>query len=123
MSMGKRLELSDFQDSINNRLITVRKALKISSKNFADSIKISRNYLSEIECGKRKVNDRIIKLIALNFGVNEDWLKTGEGEMFADTEDPRLRQIISNFQQLDSFLQDYLVRQLDWMVKAFPKEE
>ncbi|MDR0910219.1 MAG: helix-turn-helix domain-containing protein [Spirochaetaceae bacterium] len=121
--MGKRLELSDFQDSINNRLITVRKALKISSKNFADSIKISRNYLSEIECGKRKVNDRIIKLIALNFGVNEDWLKTGEGEMFADTEDPRLRQIISNFQQLDSFLQDYLVRQLDWMVKAFPKEE
>jgi transcriptional regulator with XRE-family HTH domain len=94
-----------------------------SSKEFAEGIKISQNYMSELESGKRRVNDRIIKLVSLNFGVDEAWLKTGEGEMFKVGEDPRLRRIISNFQQLDESLQDYLVKQLDWMVKCFPRKQ
>ena len=65
-----------------------------------------------IETGVRKVNDRILQLISTKFNVNNDWLITGEGEMFnVDKPDIRLENLVNIYKQLDKTLQDYLLKQ------------
>jgi hypothetical protein len=49
----------------------------------------------------------------MTFGVNESWLKSGEGSMFDDIEDFKLNQVISTFRKLDPSYQDYVIKQLD----------
>lgn len=67
---------------INKRIKELRQELGLSQPIFAQRISISNGYIAAIELGNRRVNDRIIKLVCSEFNVNEDWLRTGEGEMF-----------------------------------------
>jgi plasmid maintenance system antidote protein VapI len=72
---------------MNQRLKIVitelRKRKKVYSQaEFAEIVGISRTQFSEIVTGKRKLSDRAIhKIIAAIPDINEDWLRTGEGEM------------------------------------------
>lgn len=68
--------------SINERVREVRKALNLSQEQFGERIGMVKSGISNIENGSRAVNERIIKLICSEFSVNEEWLRTGEGEMF-----------------------------------------
>ncbi|MBS7224885.1 MAG: helix-turn-helix transcriptional regulator [Clostridiaceae bacterium] len=66
-----------------SRLIELRSALNnISQEELGERIGLSRSGISNIEKGKRALNDRHIKLICTEFDVNEHWLRTGEGDMF-----------------------------------------
>ena len=72
---------------MNSRITALRLALgggkkKISQKQFGEKLGISDAYVAQLEGGK-PLNDRIINLICLTYGVNEHWFRTGEGEMFA----------------------------------------
>ena len=49
---------------------------------FAQKIGLSQNYVWMIERGDRCPSDRTIADICREFDVSEDWLRTGEGEMF-----------------------------------------
>lgn len=51
---------------------------------FATRIKISRSNMGNIETGEVSVTDRVISSICEEFGVNEDWLRDGTGNMFID---------------------------------------
>lgn len=42
---------------------------------------ISKSGVSDIESGRRKVTEQHI-IMLVNHGVNEEWLRTGTGEMF-----------------------------------------
>jgi transcriptional regulator with XRE-family HTH domain len=70
------------KDKIVERMIAVRKTLKLSQRTFADRLGIKRNAVSMIEVGTNTLTDQNIKLICMNFNVNEEWLRTGIGEMF-----------------------------------------
>ncbi|MDR2479993.1 MAG: helix-turn-helix domain-containing protein, partial [Treponema sp.] len=94
--------------SVSERIKLVRKTLKLSQVEFARAIYISNGYIAELECEHRRVNDRIIHLISLTFGVNEKWLKTGEGEMFYKTPGEKLRRMVSLFNELPPKFQDYV---------------
>ena len=67
---------------MHNRISDVRKAKGINQVKFAEELNLSRNFISLVETGAREPSDRTIKDICLKFGVNETWLRTGEGEMF-----------------------------------------
>lgn len=67
---------------MKERIIQLRKELKLSQSSFADKIDISRNFVGLVECGERNLSDRTIKDICEVFNVNEDWLRNGTGEMF-----------------------------------------
>lgn len=73
---------------MNNRLIMLRKSLKLTQQQFADKLRISRSNTAGYETGSRTPSDAVISLIcATNFDgkmVNKDWLNTGEGEMFLE---------------------------------------
>lgn len=66
---------------MNKRIAEVRKEAGINQQDFADRIGITKNYVSLIETGGRIPSDRTISDICREFHVNEQWLRTGEGEM------------------------------------------
>jgi transcriptional regulator with XRE-family HTH domain len=113
--------LSEYDYGINQRVILVRKALGYSQGKFAENISLSRSFQGGIEINHRKVNDRLVKMICLSYGVNEKWLRTGKGEMFDTEKDPKLERIIRNFNKMDSLLQDYVIKYLDWLVEYYEK--
>lgn len=69
---------------MNERLKKLRKKLDITQQEFADRIGIKRNSFANYETGRNKPIDAIIKSICREFNVNEEWLRTGIGEMFIE---------------------------------------
>jgi transcriptional regulator with XRE-family HTH domain len=67
--------------SIGSRIEEVRRFFRLKQKDFAQKIKISRSHVSMLESGQQPPSDRVLALIVLAFGVNEHWLRTGEGDM------------------------------------------
>jgi len=107
--------------TISKRIRHVRQTLNMSQVEFAKSIYISNGYIAELECEHRKVNDRIIHLISLTFGVNEKWLRTGEGDMFFKTPGEKLQRMVSLFSELPPKFQDYVVTQIEQLLKVTNK--
>ncbi|GHV83358.1 hypothetical protein AGMMS50212_07130 [Spirochaetia bacterium] len=107
----------EIDQQINKRVFEARHTLGFTQAKFAAGLKINASYLASIELGNRRVNDRIIKIISMTYGVNEEWLKSGAGSMFDKIEDFKLEQIINNFKKLDGLLQDYLLKQLDLLLE------
>ena len=70
------------EETINQRIRQVRVALELNQRNFSTLLSLISGYIAGIEAEVRAVNGRLIKLIVAEFGVSEEWLKTGNGEMF-----------------------------------------
>ena len=102
--------------TISSRIRHIRKTLNMSQVEFAKAIYISNGYIAELECEHRRVNDRIIHLISLTFGVNEKWLKTGEGDMFYKTPGEKLQRIVGLFNELPPKFQDYVMQQIEQLL-------
>ena len=68
---------------MNNRIKEVRTKLKITQQEFADRIGCSRSGLANYEVGRNEPINSVIVAICREFNVNEEWLRTGNGEMFA----------------------------------------
>ena len=69
---------------MNDRIKAVRLAQnpKMSQDAFGAKIGITGAAVSRIESGDRNVTDQVIVAICREFGVSEEWLRTGQGEMF-----------------------------------------
>jgi transcriptional regulator with XRE-family HTH domain len=110
--------------SISKRIKHLRQTLNMSQVEFAKAIYISNGYIAELECEHRRVNERIIHLISLTFGVNEKWLKTGEGEMFFNMSGEKLQRMVSLFCELPTNFQDYVMHQMKQLLNvAINKEQ
>ena len=66
---------------MNERIKKVRKALDLTQQEFAERIGMKRNSIALIEKG-RNTSDQTVFAICREFNVNEEWLRTGAGEMF-----------------------------------------
>ena len=104
-------------NSLSKRLVKIRETLKISQDELGTKIGISRFSVSNYESGKRNITERVIKDICREFDVNEEWLRTGEGEMFVELpegtelgkyiadviggEDDFIKNIIISYMKLD----------------------
>jgi transcriptional regulator with XRE-family HTH domain len=104
--------------SVNERITEIRKEMGLNQNDFAERIKVSRSYIGVLEKTDREVNDRIISLVCSGCGVNEAWLRTGRGKMFKEKQNPRLDRVMQNFEKLDDYLQDYVIKQLDILVEC-----
>ncbi|MCM1193941.1 MAG: helix-turn-helix domain-containing protein [Butyrivibrio sp.] len=71
-------------DILGNRIKALRKAEGLTQKDFSKRLLISQSYLSGLENGNEVPANKFIKLICLEFGVREDWLVNGNGEMYDD---------------------------------------
>ena len=102
--------------TVNERIKQLRLSLKMSQAEFARAIFISNGYIAELESANRKVNDRIIHLISLTFGVSETWLKSGAGNMFVTTAAERIRRLTSLYGKLPPKFQDYVMLQIEQLL-------
>lgn len=70
---------------------------------------IQHSTLSEIERGIGSITERTIIAICSIYNVNEEWLKTGNGEMF-NTIDKKYHEFFAIFNELSPVLQDFLIK-------------
>lgn len=63
----------------NDRLKAARKELNLTQQEFADRLGIKRGAIANYEIGRNFPIDAVVSLICREFGINEVWLRTGEG--------------------------------------------
>lgn len=68
-------------ETTNQRIAMIVKQSGLNKTAFSEKINVSPSMVSLICSGKTGVSDRTISDICRVFGVSEDWLRTGEGEM------------------------------------------
>lgn len=69
---------------MNERLKELRKSLGLTQQEFAERLGIKRNAVANYEVGRNAPADMVISLICREFGVNETWLRTGDGPQFVE---------------------------------------
>ena len=80
---------------MNERVKELRSALGLSTEKFGARVGVTRSAISRIENGVVNVTEQMQKSICREFNVNEDWLRTGNGEMFYTmTQDEELAYIV-----------------------------
>lgn len=70
---------------MKERIRELRKHLNMTMDEFGARIGLSKAAISLIESGRNGARDQTIFAICREFGVNEQWLRTGEGEMLEQT--------------------------------------
>jgi len=65
---------------IGDRIKEIREKLGLNQGEFAKRLNFSQGALSDFEANKKHIADKYIRLICLEFGINEDWLRTGTGD-------------------------------------------
>ena len=103
--------------TINDRIRELRCTLKLSQRAFAKAVYISNGYLADIEQGHNEVKERLIHLISGAFSANKHWLLTGKGRMFNSTSDEKMERMTSLFNELYPDYQDFILRQIDELIK------
>lgn len=87
---------------MKDRIKKIRKDKDLTQQAFADKIGVKRNTVASYETGKSNLSDGAISLICKTFNVNENWLRTGEGQMFMETPDDTLGKLKQEY-SLDDF--------------------
>lgn len=65
----------------NERVRSLRKELDLTMEEFASKLGVTRASISNIENGNRNLTSQMASSISNKFGISEDWLRTGSGEM------------------------------------------
>lgn len=86
---------------MNERIKSVRKALKLSQDAFGEKLGMTGGGVSLLELGKRSVTEQVVKSICREFNVDYLWLTTGEGEMFTDLPASLLDELASKYDLTD----------------------
>lgn len=91
---------------MKDRIKQVRKSQKLTQTAFGDIIGVKGNTITNYETGLRNPTDAVIKSICREFGVNEEWLRTGKGSMFVSkSKDEEIAEMLADIQKSgeDSF--------------------
>ena len=105
---------------MNTRIRELRRTLKLSQKEFADKIGLKQNAISYMEKKEATVTEQNIKAICSQFCVNENWLRTGDGNTFIES-DRKQKEFFAIFDELSPVLQDYLIQTAKDLLNAQTK--
>lgn len=67
---------------MKDRIKKIRKDADLTQQEFAQKIGSTQNVLANYEIGRRNPSSSVINNICKTFRVNEEWLRTGEGEPY-----------------------------------------
>ena len=95
---------------MNERIRELRKTLGLTLERFGDALGVGKTSISKLENGERNLTERMFKDICREFDVREEWLRTGEGEMFKE---------LSRSEKIAVFLTDVLKDEDDSFRKQF----
>ncbi|MGE9896642.1 helix-turn-helix domain-containing protein [Anaerovoracaceae bacterium SGI.195] len=86
---------------MNERVKQLRKALGLSGEKFGARLGVTRTAVSLIESGKNNLSEANILSICREFNVNEDWLRTGSGDMFSALSQLSLDELMADADPID----------------------
>lgn len=97
---------------MHERIKELRKEhLKLTQESFGNRLSISRDMVNNIERGRVEIKDHIVKLICSEFSINEEWIRTGNGEMKIATPSDIMEQLKKEF-ELDEFAYNFVYEYL-----------
>lgn len=67
-----------------DRVKQIRKNKGMTLEKFGERVGVTKQTVSRIENGVNALTEQMLLSICREFDVNEDWLRTGEGEMFKE---------------------------------------
>ncbi|GHV75331.1 hypothetical protein AGMMS49942_01520 [Spirochaetia bacterium] len=85
---------------MKERIIALRKVLKMTQGEFAERLGLRGTSLSMVEQGRNALTEQNIKLICMIFNVNEQWLRAGEGDMFNPANTPYETEFFETYKGL-----------------------
>lgn len=65
---------------MKDRIKELRKNLGLTQQKFADRLGLKRQTIAAYEIGNIEPSESTLLLMCKEFGINKDWLLTGEGE-------------------------------------------
>ena len=102
---------------MNERIDLIVKRSGLTKAKFAEKIGVSAPYITMLCSGASKASDRTISDICREFGCNEAWLRTGEGEPFQQRtrEEEIMRFAVRTAKGSDGFKKQlaFMLSQLD----------
>ena len=84
-------------ETMKDRIKKIRRILGLTQQEFADRIGIKRNTIANYETGRNDPVDSVVSLICREFGVSEEWLRYGTGEMFVPDSDSELEALVKKY--------------------------
>lgn len=72
---------------MENTVLILRKELGLNQEKFGERLGVGKTAISKLEKGYNNLTEQMARSICREFNVNEDWLRTGEGDMFINYED------------------------------------
>lgn len=69
---------------MNDRIKKLRQALNLSQEEFGKRLGVTRGAITNIELNKVEPKPLFVDLICREFNASENWIRTGEGEMFVE---------------------------------------
>ena len=85
--------------SQGQRVRILRKELDLTLEKFAKPLGVGKTAISNIENESRNLTDQMIISICREYNVNEEWLRSGEGEPFKK---------LSKEEEIASYVEDLL---------------
>lgn len=71
---------------MNKRLKLIRAHTDLNQKDFGKELGVSKQAVSNWETGNQEIPESQILSISRTFGISAEWLRTGVGEMIANTQ-------------------------------------
>lgn len=93
---------------MKDRIKQIRKALNLTQVEFGNRLGVKGNTITNYETGLRSPSNSVILSICKEFNVNEEWLRTGEGEMFTLQEDEEAAYVSELLEDTENPLYDLI---------------
>ncbi len=102
---------------MNKRVKELRKSLGLTMEKFGKRLGVTKVAISNIEKGNRNITEQMFKSICREFNVNEEWLRTGKGDMHIglNNDDALIQWANSIFkEQTSSFRKSFVAAMSAW---------
>lgn len=109
---------------MNERIKELRKALGLNQTEFGEKIGIKQGSVAGYESGVRTPLDSVILSMCREFNVNEEWLRTGKGEMFLPVpEEDEVASYVAELLEPDNPFTDLIVQIMRTYSQLDPKSQ
>jgi len=109
---------------MHDRLRILRKEYlnNISQTVFGNRIGVSRDVIKNMELNLVEIKEHFIKLICKEWNVNEEWFRSGEGEVFEDipSEDEYIRAAMEISRENDEVAMQMVIEY--WKLDEYGKK-
>lgn len=103
------------------RVREVRKSLGLTMEKFGASLGVGKTAISNIELGTRNLTEQMLLSICRVYNVNEEWLRSGTGEMLVPmTRDEQIEEFFGDVLRDEE--DDFRRRLISVLAKLTPDE-